>query len=66
MVVNRMDNLPLVLTPADVQKVLSVSRNTVYEVFRSKGFPGFKVGKQLRVSREQFLKWIEEQAEKAS
>lgn len=57
--------LPLVLTPADVQKVLSVSRNTAYEVFRSKDFPCFRVGKQLRVSKERFIKWMEQQPEKA-
>lgn len=63
---NRMDSLPYVMTPADVQKVLSVSRNTAYEVFHSKDFPCFRVGKQLRVNRERFFKWMEQQAEKAS
>lgn len=61
---NGTDNLPMILTPADIQKLLGVSRNTAYEVFHSKDFPCFRVGKQLRISRERFLSWME-QAEKA-
>lgn len=62
----KIENLPMVLTPADVRMVLGISRNTAYEVFRSKDFPGFRIGKQLRVSRERFVEWMEQQAEKVS
>lgn len=61
-----MDSLPMVLKPADVRLVLDVSRNTVYEIFHREDFPCFRVGKQLRISREQFFLWMEQQAEKAS
>lgn len=63
--VKRMDSLPMVLTPTDVRMVLGISKNTSYELFRSKDFPCFRVGKQLRVSRERFIKWME-QAKTAS
>lgn len=58
------ESLPLVLTPKDIAKVLQISRNTTYELMHRKDFPTLKIGKQYRVSREQFLKWME-QAEKA-
>lgn len=53
------DNLPLVLTPGDVCKLLGISKNKTYEVFHSQGFPAFRAGKQLRVRQEKFWEWIE-------
>lgn len=58
MPVETMEHLPLVLTPKDIAKVLQISRNTAYEVIHCKGFPIMKVGKQYRVSREQFINWL--------
>lgn len=55
----RSEDLPLVLTPMDISEVLGISRNTAYEVIHSQGFPSFRVGKQYRISRERFLKWLE-------
>lgn len=52
------DDLPLVLSPADVAEILGISRNTAYDVIHSEGFPAFRVGKQYRVSRERFLIWL--------
>ena len=53
------DELPLVLTPADISMVLGISRNTTYALIHSKSFPAFRVGKQYRVSRERFLIWLD-------
>ena len=53
------DELPLVLTPMDIAAVLGISRNTAYELLHSKSFPAFRVGKQLRVTRERFLIWLD-------
>ena len=52
------ESLPLVLTPKDIAKVLQISRNTTYEIMHRKDFPTLKIGKQYRVSREQFLNWL--------
>lgn len=59
----RIDDLPLVLTPLDVAAVLDVSRNTAYEIVHSKSFPSFKVGKQYRIRRDRFLQWMIEAEE---
>ncbi len=59
----RIDDLPLVLTPLDVAAVLDVSRNTAYEIVHSKGFPSFKIGKQYRIRRDRFLQWMIEAEE---
>lgn len=52
------ESLPLVMTPADVQKILGISKNTCYEVFRSKNFPAFRIGKQFRVRQDKFWDWV--------
>ena len=59
--VKRTEELPIVLTPADIAAILGVSRNTSYEVLHSENFPAFKVGKLYRVPRDEFLLWMESQ-----
>ena len=58
----RIEDLPLVLTPADIAEILGISRNTAYELIHSDGFPIFRVGKQYRIGRKQFLTWLDSQA----
>ena len=47
----QVEELPLVLTPAEISGLLGISRNTAYELLHSKDFPAFRIGKQYRVSR---------------
>lgn len=51
--------MPDVLTPKEVGAVLSLSRNSVYELFHAQGFPAFKVGNQFRVRREKLVEWMD-------
>lgn len=57
-VTSKIDDLPIVLTPADIAVILGISRNKTYEVLHSKGFPSFQIGKQYRIHREQFIQWL--------
>ena len=50
--------LPMVMAPLDVAAVLGLSKNTVYGLFHQRDFPAFRVGKQLRVSRDAFERWM--------
>lgn len=59
---SKADMLPLVLTPLDIAEILGISRNTAYELIHSDGFPIFRVGKQYRIGRKQFLTWLDSQA----
>lgn len=52
------NDLPFVMTPSDIAKIMGISRNKAYEVVHSKDFPSFKVGKQYRVSRDKFVSWL--------
>ena len=58
-VIKEANDLPLVMAPADVAKVLRVSKNKVYEIVHSEGFSAFKVGKQYRVRRDRFFDWLD-------
>ncbi len=53
------DDLPMVLTPADIAAVMNLSRNRVYELMHNNDFPAFKIGKKLyRVRKDKFLEWL--------
>ena len=59
----RWDDLPPVLTPADLVALLRLSENTVYEELRSGSLVSVacKVGRQYRVSRERLRTLLEGQ-----
>lgn len=52
-------NVPEIMAPSDVQRILKVSRNTAYEVFHRHDFPSIKIGKQYRVRREHSYNWLD-------
>ena len=56
-------SLPDVLTANDIAKYMSISRSTVYELFRINedygGIPNFSVGNSRRAMKSDFLDWIE-------
>lgn len=55
---NSNDELPLVMTAKDIAGYLNISLTLSYNVMNSKGFPVMKLGKQLRVTRDNFLSWL--------
>ena len=58
------ENLPLILTPKDVQNILNWSKDKVYRLFRSKSFPSEKIDGKYIIPRPRFLKWLGENAER--
>jgi excisionase family DNA binding protein len=54
--------LPAVLTLKHVQDVLGISRPKTYELAHTRGFPVVRFGRAIRVPREAFLRWLDEQA----
>jgi len=45
------------LTPQDVQRELSIGKNTFYRLVRSGQLPAFRIGKLWRVRRDVLLNW---------
>jgi len=54
--------LPPVLTLQDVQDYLRISRPKTYELAHTRGFPAFRCGRAIRVTRDSFLRWLDRQA----
>jgi excisionase family DNA binding protein len=53
------DQLPPVLTPAEAQELLRVSRNTLYELLRRGRVPGARrLGRSYRIHRDTLLSWL--------
>lgn len=53
------EDLPMVLTVADVQKVLNIGRNAAYELIYQKNFPVLRLGeRKIRIPKSSLLEWI--------
>ena len=53
------DELPLMLSVAEVAAVLGISRAGAYELARSNSFPALKIGSRIVVPKDKFLAWID-------
>ena len=53
--------LPVLLTMRHVIEVTGVSRDTAFRLVHQRGFPSVRVGKQIRVPKAAFQRWLEEQ-----
>jgi excisionase family DNA binding protein len=49
------------LTMRQLQDYLGISRPKVYELAHTQGFPIVRFGRAIRVQREAFLRWLDEQ-----
>ena len=45
------------LTPAEVRKFLRVSRSRIYEMIEQGEIPSIKLGRLIRIPRDQLLEW---------
>ena len=54
--------LPLVLTVEDLMPVLLIGRNATYELVRSGAIESFRIGKQIRITKESVKKYLETMA----
>lgn len=56
--VRRLEDLPLVLSIAEVAAVLGCDRRTVYALIRVGAFPARKVGSRWAVERDGVITWL--------
>jgi excisionase family DNA binding protein len=54
--------LPVMLTIGDVQRTLRCAKKTAYDLVHRADFPAMRLGRTIRVPREAFLRWLNEQA----
>ena len=55
---NSYDELPLVLDVADIQSIMGISRVSAYELVHTPGFPAFRSGRLIKVSKKAFFDWM--------
>lgn len=56
----------LIMTPADIQQVMGVSKNTAYTLINRADFPKIHVGRKILIPRDAFLRWLEAQTKQAA
>lgn len=52
------EELPLVLTVEDLMPVLSIGRNTAYDLVRSGQIQSLRIGRQIRIPRNAVIQYI--------
>ena len=57
------DELPMMLSVAQVAKVLGISRTRSYELVNEKGFPKIIIGTRV-VPKDEFRLWIQNEIKK--
>ena len=55
---NSYEDLPLVLDVADIQRIMGISRVSAYELVHTPGFPAFRSGRLIKVSKQAFFDWM--------
>ena len=52
------DDLPLVLDVSDIRLIMGISRVSAYELVHMPGFPAFRSGRLIKVSKKAFFDWM--------
>ena len=52
------------LTVKELIDFLNVGRKKAYELVNSKGFPAFRIGRKVLISRDGLERWIKEQQDR--
>ena len=52
------DDLPLVLDVSDIRRIMGISRASAYELVHTPGFPAFRSGRLIKVSKKAFFDWM--------
>ena len=53
------DDIPLIMTVEDLMHIRQVGRNTAYEVVRSGEIKSIRVGRQIRITRDALMVFLE-------
>ena len=56
---NRFEDLPLVLRVEDLMPLLSIGRNTAYDLVRSGQIRSFRIGRCYRIPKDSVVEYLE-------
>ncbi len=60
----RYEELPDVLTVAELKELLKIGTNKAYELVNASDFPVIKIGRQYRIPKQSLIEWLEKEARK--
>ena len=52
-----------VLDVSDIRRIMGISRVSAYELVHTPGFPAFRSGRLIKVSKKAFFDWMEKGTE---
>ena len=53
------DDIPLIMTVEDLMPIFLIGRNTAYDLVRSGEIKSIRVGRQIRISRDALIAFLE-------
>lgn len=56
---NPFENLPDILTIADLQIALRIGRSTAYKLIQDNQIPSFRIGKSIKVYKRSLVEYVE-------
>lgn len=59
-------DLPLLLDAAEAAKLLSLSRAKVFDLAHGGEIPSIRIGRAMRIPRDQLVAWVDQRANEAS
>lgn len=59
-IMRKISDLPDVLTAQEVADFLQISKEHVYAMIRREEIPFFKLGRLVRIPKQDFIKWIDD------
>lgn len=54
----KMEQLPMVLTPAEAMEILGVGKNTMYRLLNSGELPAIRIGRSWRIADTEIERFI--------
>jgi predicted DNA-binding transcriptional regulator AlpA len=56
--VEELKNMPMILTPKEVSKILGITQGQAYRLFNSKKFPSEKIQSKHFIPKPRFIQWM--------
>jgi len=53
---------PLLLDAKDLQRIMRINRNHIYELFHQESFPSIRIGRRFCVEKNNFREWLQQQS----
>ncbi len=60
------EEIPVTFGAAELSSILGISRNKAYELIHTAGFPKYRIGRKIIISKKHFLEWMDRQFDESN